>query len=564
MSVENDEYEVQLVNAVSGDDYPEDLIPEAEPDMAYYAPSSKPAKNFGLIRILIVALLIAVNVYFVQRLWGAQIAALFSGQKSIAEQTAPIDPMLFAQTVEDWKLSRQQLLDSQAGAKTAQADIESTQKSIAQLEEGLSAANADIDTATKDLAQSQARFQAAQAALLALKNSTLKTDLASVKKELSAAKADYSNALARLNAARANTKKIEGSVDQLARAVDAADAAMRASEAAAAAATAAEKAITEAAGDQPSILSQLTSDIFDGGQAQVSNAERTREATANALATLEAQLAEASDIEADRETEIKTLKHRIAVLEDKRTKLQKAINRMASDKKAAQTELAASQRAIAAAQQQLTIKEALRTRIEDALSKAGAILQNAQDRIDAAQSGINAAKQQFKAVDARLVALRKQRALRNALVLAESNQDFTDKLRRQIGGFETIDPASDGFAFSQANLFQGDGIVLSETGKAQMGAMMIILNESIARIPADVDWILRVDGYADAESTDGDGWRLSQDRARAVVEYLVTQHGFPTANISANGFGRFQPLYEGTSPQERIANQRIQLQLTTK
>ncbi len=564
MNVENDENEVQLVTAEPEEHYPEILDPNLEPDTEYVETQTMRSRHTGLIRIALVALLVLVNVYFVQRLWGEQIASLFAGQKTIAEQTAPVDPMLFAQTVEKWKIARQQLLASQVDEKAALADIASTQKSIAQLEDGLVTANADIDRASQNLASAQKQFIAAEATVAALKNSTVKADLAQVKSELAGAKRRLLDAQARLKTARANAKKIEHTVEQLARASEAAEAAMRASEAAAAAAAAAESAINAADGDQPSVLSQLATDIFSTGQSQVSGAQRASEATANALATSEAQLAEASEIEAERLDDVKSAKRQLALLEDERTKLQRALNRLGSDKKEAQRVLRSSQAAITAAQQELVKKEALRVRIEDALSKAGAILKNAQSRIDASQGGIAEAQAQFKRIDAELVKLRKQRALRNALVLAEANQDFTDKLRRQIGGFETIDPASDGFAFSQDNLFTKDSTSLSEIGQAQMGAMLIILNEAIARIPNDVEWILRVDGHTDPASTSDDGWKLSQERARAVVNFLTTQHGFPASNISANGFGRFQPLYESNGPQERNANQRIQLQLTTK
>jgi chemotaxis protein MotB len=93
------------------------------------------------------------------------------------------------------------------------------------------------------------------------------------------------------------------------------------------------------------------------------------------------------------------------------------------------------------------------------------------------------------------------------------------------------------------------------------------LIEISASIPAEVDWILRVDGHTDvrpiATPEFPSNWELSTARAISVVRYL-TQQGVPSKRLAATGFGQFQPL----DPADNLAafrkNRRIELKLTQR
>ena len=86
-------------------------------------------------------------------------------------------------------------------------------------------------------------------------------------------------------------------------------------------------------------------------------------------------------------------------------------------------------------------------------------------------------------------------------------------------------------------------------------------------IPSDIDWIIRVDGHTDNVPISGgrfsDNWQLSTERAGAVVKYLITQ-GVPANRLAATGFGEYQPLEEGNSPEARARNRRIEFKLTER
>jgi chemotaxis protein MotB len=81
--------------------------------------------------------------------------------------------------------------------------------------------------------------------------------------------------------------------------------------------------------------------------------------------------------------------------------------------------------------------------------------------------------------------------------------------------------------------------------------------------------VIRVDGHTDntplaASSQFADNWELSQARALSVVRYMTEELGFPPGRLAANGFGEFQPVAEGDSPEALAQNRRIELKLTER
>jgi len=80
--------------------------------------------------------------------------------------------------------------------------------------------------------------------------------------------------------------------------------------------------------------------------------------------------------------------------------------------------------------------------------------------------------------------------------------------------------------------------------------------------------VLRVDGHTDARPLSGAGrlrnnWELSAARAISVVRYLI-EKGVDPKRLVAAGFGEFQPLEEGETPDALAKNRRIELKLTER
>ena len=88
-------------------------------------------------------------------------------------------------------------------------------------------------------------------------------------------------------------------------------------------------------------------------------------------------------------------------------------------------------------------------------------------------------------------------------------------------------------------------------------------------IPPEINWIIRVDGHTDDVPLSGQGqfkdnWELSQARALAVVRFMQSDLGFPPNRLAATGFGEYQPVATGETPEARAQNRRIELKLTER
>ncbi len=99
--------------------------------------------------------------------------------------------------------------------------------------------------------------------------------------------------------------------------------------------------------------------------------------------------------------------------------------------------------------------------------------------------------------------------------------------------------------------------------------MVQTLNEAITDIPPGLNWIIRVDGHTDNVPLSGggafrDNWELSQARALSVVRYMQDELGFPPERLAATGFGEWQPVVAGETPEARAQNRRIELKLTER
>ena len=88
-----------------------------------------------------------------------------------------------------------------------------------------------------------------------------------------------------------------------------------------------------------------------------------------------------------------------------------------------------------------------------------------------------------------------------------------------------------------------------------------------ARIPKDLNWVLRIDGHTDirpiSTSAFRSNWELSSSRAISVVKFLISK-GVPPCRLVAAGFGEYQPLSSGGSEGDLRRNRRIELKLTEK
>lgn len=153
--------------------------------------------------------------------------------------------------------------------------------------------------------------------------------------------------------------------------------------------------------------------------------------------------------------------------------------------------------------------------------------------------------------------------------LAQYRSEFFGRLRDVLGNQEGVQIAGDRFVFSSEVLFEPARADLSVEGQAEVAKVAAILASVAGDIPPGIDWIIRVDGHTDNLPLSGaglyaDNWELSQARALSVVRFMVDALGIPPSRLAANGFGEYQPVAEGDSPEARAQNRRIELKFTER
>ncbi len=149
--------------------------------------------------------------------------------------------------------------------------------------------------------------------------------------------------------------------------------------------------------------------------------------------------------------------------------------------------------------------------------------------------------------------------------LSRYRSDFFGRLRDILGNRPDIRIVGDRFVLPSEILFDTGQSVLKPQGLAEIDKIASALLEISAKIPQDINWVLRVDGHTDVRPVGGGktNWDLSASRAIAVVQYLVTK-GMPPQRLVAAGFGEFQPIDPATTEDAYSKNRRIELKLTER
>ncbi|MEB3701709.1 putative lipoprotein YiaD precursor [Candidatus Bealeia paramacronuclearis] len=148
--------------------------------------------------------------------------------------------------------------------------------------------------------------------------------------------------------------------------------------------------------------------------------------------------------------------------------------------------------------------------------------------------------------------------------LEKYRSEFFGKLKDVLGERSDIRIVGDRFVFSSEVLFGSGAAVLEKKGQEKLNGLAKSLKIIAKEMPADLNWVLRVDGHTDDLPIHTDkfdsNWELSTARALAVVKYLEKQ-GIPAKHLAAAGFGQYHPLEAGSTDNARAKNRRIELKL---
>ena len=153
--------------------------------------------------------------------------------------------------------------------------------------------------------------------------------------------------------------------------------------------------------------------------------------------------------------------------------------------------------------------------------------------------------------------------------LTKYRSDFFGKLREILGNRPDVRIVGDRFVLQSELFFDTGKADLKPEATAELDKVAGALVELEKQIPADIAWVLRVDGHTDVRPISGSGgqfksnWDLSAARAISVVQYLVAK-GVSPQRLVAAGFGEFQPIDTATTEDAYRRNRRIEFKLTER
>jgi chemotaxis protein MotB len=152
--------------------------------------------------------------------------------------------------------------------------------------------------------------------------------------------------------------------------------------------------------------------------------------------------------------------------------------------------------------------------------------------------------------------------------LSRYRSEFFGRLRAILGNRPDVRIVGDRFVFQSEVFFDTGQALLLPEGRAELDKVGAALTELDKQIPAEIAWVLRVDGHTDVRPITNSplfksNWELSSARAISVVQYLISL-GVPAQRLVAAGFAEFQPLDTGTTEDAYKRNRRIELKLTER
>lgn len=108
---------------------------------------------------------------------------------------------------------------------------------------------------------------------------------------------------------------------------------------------------------------------------------------------------------------------------------------------------------------------------------------------------------------------------------------------------------------SVAVTFRVNSAMLSPAAKQQ-------LDEFAAKASGAKAYMIEVAGHTDSTGGEAKNFRLSQQRAESVVQYLAVNHKIPLRRfVTPMGFGKTEAVADNTTPAGRAQNRRVEVKL---
>ena len=178
------------------------------------------------------------------------------------------------------------------------------------------------------------------------------------------------------------------------------------------------------------------------------------------------------------------------------------------------------------------LEESSRRNTQD-IATLGTDIKDVRGRADRAQSQADAALARAEEAGTR----------------AGSVEGSISDLRTNLDKFSLQDTATVNFKF--------DSFVL--TPEAQES-----LDQLAGQIKDRQNFVLEIQGFADATGTDTYNNQLTQKRADAVRRYLAEQHSIPLFRMHILGFGEVRAVADNMTREGRAQNRRVEIRLLSR
>jgi chemotaxis protein MotB len=289
-----------------------------------------------------------------------------------------------------------------------------------------------------------------------------------------------------------------------------------------------------------------------------------------ALQRLNAQIAELTNLlsmekagKADMQDQLAQLRATLATAETERDKYQGLADSAGAGTAAAQGKIGALSGEL---DSQKKISARALAQVEILNQQIGAL----RRQLAALETALNASEAKNKESTSRITELGQRLNLALAERVKELSRyrsDFFGKLREILGNRPDIRVVGDRFVLQSEVFFDTNRADLKPQGQAELDKVAAALVGLEKQIPAEIPWVLRVDGHTDARPITGgqfkSNWQLSTARALSVVQYLISK-GVEPKRLVAAGFGEFDPIDPGTTEEAYRRNRRIELKLTER
>jgi chemotaxis protein MotB len=313
---------------------------------------------------------------------------------------------------------------------------------------------------------------------------------------------------------------------------------------------------------------QLTAQL-GATQKQLADAQQQLADAQQRLKDMQAQMAELDKtVSADKQTIQARLSDLARLSEQVRalTALRDQLEQQAQDAAARATTEQQRREAVAA---QLADEKKLGDSAKAQIALLNQQVDQLKDQLASVAKALDLAEQNGRDKDAQIANLGQKL---NAALAAKVEElqlyksDFFGQLRKVLANRPGIQVVGDRFVFQSDVLFPVGSAELTQAGVAQLTSLAVQIKDLIPDLPADVKWVLQVEGHTDPQPVKGNGqfasnWELSAARAISVVKLLI-QDGIPAEHLSAAGFAQYQPIAQGDTPEDYAKDRRIELRLT--